>query len=173
MVQNWLRKRSKSGFVWVDGGDECNATSDAPTTKYAIDNWPRQILFSGYEIGDEIYVDRRATLESIPDDYLDCIWIKGPANDGHRFDLGDSCITFTAHADVTVFVGYDIQFLELMPEWLTEWTDTKDEITNNWGNSYRLFSRAFPKGKVVLGNNTTRVQPLKTMYIVLVKEVKK
>ena len=115
-------------------------------------------------------MDRPATFENIPANYLGATFIKGPANDGHRFDLGDSFITFTVNEDATVFVGYDKNYLELMPDWLKEWSDTKDEILNSWGISYRLYSKTFAKGQVVLGNNTTPILPVRLMYVVLVKE---
>ncbi len=122
------------------------------------------------KMGEKVYVDRTATFTNIPDQYLDYTFLIGPANDGHRFDLGDSFVTFTANEDVTVFVGYDKNYLELMPDWIEEWDDTKDEIQNSWGNSYRLYSKTFAKGEVVLGNNATPIQPLRLMYIVLVKK---
>ena len=123
------------------------------------------------ETGDKYYVDRSFTLKSIPGNYTDYMWIVSPANNGHRFDLGDSFITFMVNEDVSVFVGYDTRFIELMPNWLKEWKDTKDEITDNYDNSFRLYEKSFPKGKVVLGNNTTPIQPGRLMYIVLVKEL--
>jgi len=118
----------------------------------------------------KIYVDRTAVFESIPDCYVGSVFLQGPANDGHRYDLGDSFITFTADEDVTVFVGYDINYLELMPDWLKDWDNTKDEILNSWGNSYRLYSKTFAKGEIVLGNNTTQEKPVRLMYLILVKE---
>jgi hypothetical protein len=123
-----------------------------------------------FKKGDKVYVDRTTTFESIPDQYLDCTLVKGPANDGHRFDLGDTFITFTANKDITLFIGYDKNSLELMPDWLKEWSDTEDEILNSWGNSYRLYSKTFTQGEVILGNNTTEIKPLRLMYLILAKE---
>ena len=121
--------------------------------------------------GDNLYPDRPYRLKSIPENYLNYIWLISPANDGHRYDLGDSFITFAANNDVSIFIGYDKNYLHLMPGWLQEWTDTKDEINDDFGNSFHIFQKDFPKGKVVLGNNTTETQPLRLMYLILVKKL--
>ena len=47
------------GGVFPDGGTECNTTSSPINTKFAIDNWPRPILFSGLEIGSKIHTGSR------------------------------------------------------------------------------------------------------------------
>ena len=70
------------------------------------------------KMGNRIYTDRSFTLKSIPDKYLTYSWICGPANDGHRYDLGDAFITFTANEEVNVSIGYDNDYLQLMPDWL-------------------------------------------------------
>ncbi len=43
----------------VEGGRGTNITSDAPTTKFAFENWPRPILFTGTEIGSKILTGKR------------------------------------------------------------------------------------------------------------------
>jgi len=47
------------GGIFPDGGTECNTTSSPIQTKFAIDNWPRPILFSGMEIGSKIHSGSR------------------------------------------------------------------------------------------------------------------
>jgi len=47
------------GGIFPDGGTECNTTSSPIQTKFAIDNWPRPILFSGMEIGSKIHTGSR------------------------------------------------------------------------------------------------------------------
>ena len=127
---------------------------------------------SKLKTGDKIYADRPFILESISENYLDYTWIIGPANDGHRYDLGDTFLTFTANDNVTICIGYDKNYLHLMPGWLKEWSETKDEIKDNFGNSFQIFQKSFSKGEIVLGNNTTEIEPLRLMYLVLVKQTK-
>ena len=54
LVKKKVKKWVCMGGIFPDGGDECNATSDPLVTKYAIDHWPRPVLFSGFEIGNKI-----------------------------------------------------------------------------------------------------------------------
>jgi len=122
------------------------------------------------EPGDKIYVDRPFRLKDIKDKYLDYTWVVSPTNDGHRYDLGEQFISFKANKSVTVVVGYDKNFLELKPDWLKDWSDTKDEITDDAGGTFHLYKKVFPKGKIVLGNNTTDFKTLRLMYLILLKE---
>ena len=59
LVNKKVKKWVCMGGNFPEGGEECNTTSDAPTTKYAIDNWPRPILFCGYKIGAKINSGKR------------------------------------------------------------------------------------------------------------------
>ena len=51
--------------VWVcmggifPSGREANLINDGPAAKYAIEHWPTPIVFSGFEIGDEIMTGAR------------------------------------------------------------------------------------------------------------------
>ena len=120
--------------------------------------------------GDKLYPDRFFKLNEIPKEYQDYTWISTPANDGHRYDLGDNFVTFSASTNVTVFVGYANEFLNEVPAWLKEWEKTQDIISDNTGNSFRIFKKSFPKGKIVLGNNTTEDKSIRLMYLILVKK---
>ena len=121
-------------------------------------------------VGDKVYPDRPFKLQSIPGKYSDFTWISAPTNDGHRYDLGDNFISFFASTNVTVVVGYDNDFIELKPTWLNNWSDTGEEIVDDSGHSFHLFQNTFPRGKVILGNNTAKIKTLRLMYLILVKE---
>jgi hypothetical protein len=54
---------------------------------------------------------------------------------------------------------------------LNDWSDTEDEITDDAGNTFRLYKKTFPKGKIIVGNNTTDFETLRLMYLILVKAV--
>ena len=121
-------------------------------------------------MGDRIYPDRPFLLQNLPEEYKDYVWVKAPTNDGHRYDLGDKFISFNVNAPVKVVVGYDQRFIEMMTAWLKNWTDANEEITDDAGDSFHLYQKSFPKGEIVLGNNTSEDKSLRLMYLILVKE---
>ena len=140
------------------------------TDIYAASGCSNSFKIKKMEIGDKIYVDRPFKLNSIEDTYLDYTWIVNPTNDGHRYDLGDQFISFTASSNVNVLVGYHKKFLGVKPDWLNDWSDTNNEITDDAGDVFRLYKKTFPKGEIVLGNNATDFDTLRLMYLILVQE---
>ncbi len=83
---------------------------------------------------------------------------------------GASFLRFTTSRPVTVYVGYDTR--TPLPMWLSDWTDTGDELimaddnARYWPHlNLRLFKRGFPKGLVELGGNGGAG----SMYVILLE----
>jgi hypothetical protein len=53
------------GGGFPSSGGEFNFNNDAEATKYSVENWPKPILFSGYEIGAPIRTGAKLALTSI------------------------------------------------------------------------------------------------------------
>lgn len=129
------------------------------------------IAIENLKENDKFYADRNRTLKYIPTKYNDCIWFVSPLRSTTgRYYLGEKFVSFKVSSDVNVYVGYDEWFLELLPEWLKDWEDTGDEISDNKDRKFRVFKKAFKKGNVVLGNLTTKEDPYRLMYLILVEE---
>ncbi len=62
LVNKKVKRWVCMGGIFPEGGTECNATSAPIATKFAIDNWPRPILFSGFEIGNKIETGKKLAL---------------------------------------------------------------------------------------------------------------
>ncbi|MBN2007868.1 hypothetical protein JW960_00825 [candidate division KSB1 bacterium] len=73
---------------------------------------------------------------------------------------------FKVNKSVTVYVAYDWQ-ASAIPPWLNNWTRETDKLyTSDPNVTYRLFSRQFPAGEIVLGENISR--DVRQMYTVIV-----
>ncbi|MBN2410710.1 nucleoside hydrolase [candidate division KSB1 bacterium] len=63
LVKNKVKSLSVMGGRYPQG-QESNFCVDAEATKFVVSEWPTPVMFSGYEIGEEILTGPRLTLET-------------------------------------------------------------------------------------------------------------
>jgi len=121
------------------------------------------------EVGDVYYVDRTYTLNSIPTELAESVWMMTANN-----DVGNSSatyITFDLDRAATVYIAYDAG-AAATPNWMSSYTDTGLILgtTDPFSPSLRLFSRSFSAGSVSLGGNSaTGASGSNSNYLIIVK----
>lgn len=110
---------------------------------------------SDYELSvlnseSNLYVDRDYTVSRFPEELNDAIQIKTANSD--KASTGTQHLQFELQGEATVYVAYDKR-IEEIPEWLSEWTATGDQIVDSRSNVYRLYSREASTGNVSIGGN--------------------
>ncbi len=113
--------------------------------------------------GSKYYVDRPTTIADVPLPYQGAIWIKTANSD--KSSAKSPFLTFDIDEDAEIYVGHDFRIFP-KPAWLNSWKNTRDDIADSSGVIFRLYKKAFPAGKVVLGPN---VGSGANMYVVLVQ----
>ena len=64
LVNKKVKRWVCMGGGFPSTGGEFNFNRDAAATKYAVENWPKPIMFSGFEIGSPIYTGAKLALTS-------------------------------------------------------------------------------------------------------------
>ena len=62
LVEKKVKRWSCMGGGFPSSGGEFNFNRDAAATKYAVENWPKPVLFSGFEIGAPIQTGAKLAL---------------------------------------------------------------------------------------------------------------
>jgi predicted amidohydrolase len=114
--------------------------------------------------GVQYYIDRTYTIATIPVAYDGLTLIK-TANDDKK-NITNPFLTFKVNQSVSVYVGYDTR-ITTKPTWLSEFTNTGDEVIDNAGIRFVLYKKNYSAGTVSLGGNEGISDS--NMYIVLVK----
>ncbi len=152
------------------GNDKLQSThlgnDDKLQIEILLDN-PKYIL-KKFNAGDKAFIDRPYTYSSVLSEMYSNYCALQTAMDDKR-ERNKDFIQFTTSVPVTVYVGYDMRSSQ--PLWLSDWTDTKDDIiledkdARYWDSlKLRLFKKSFPEGLVKLGAN----EGAGSMYIVLI-----
>lgn len=104
----------------------------------------------GLAVDDPVFSDRDVTFATIPEAFLGAEHIITPCDaKGVNADLA----TFTAGSDMTVYVGLDTRVAPI-PDWLSDWTDTKQQLINSKDVAFNLYAKEVSKGETVtLGKN--------------------
>lgn len=101
-------------------------------------------------VGDLVFGDRDVTFTTIPDALIGAEHILTPCDaKGIEADLA----AFTSGADMTVYIGIDSR-VNPVPDWLSDWNNTEQQLINNKNASFNLYARNVSKGEeVTLGKN--------------------
>jgi hypothetical protein len=119
---------------------------------------------SNLRSGDRQYGDRAYVFTSIPASLQGSDWIQ-TANDSKRYTR-TTLATFKVNADSHVYVAFNDRIAR--PAWLSSWTDTGMDITNDERipKTFSLFKKSFPAGSTVsLGNNNNTSNGLYTIIV--------
>ena len=108
------------------------------------------VLDGGLSTGQLVYTDRAYTFTSIPAWLVGATYIR-TANDD-KFQADENFLTFSISRDAMGYVAYDTR-ATLLPDWLSAWTDTGEEVLGTTDVSLRIYTVLFPAGAVSLGGN--------------------
>lgn len=126
-------------------------------------DWSIQI---NIQPGNQQYGDRTFVLASVPSSVAGSDWVR-TANDSKAY-TGNPLVTFKVTRDAYVYVAHRDDITG-KPSWMTGWTDTGEDITNNESpvKVFSLFRKSFSVNSMVsLGNNGSTSLG---MYMVIVK----
>ncbi|MFD0675692.1 MULTISPECIES: hypothetical protein [unclassified Paenibacillus] len=123
-------------------------------------NWSIQ---TNVQSGDTQYGDRTYTFNAVPASVAGSDWIR-TANDSKSY-TGTTLVTFKVNAAADVYVAHNDSIIP-KPSWLSGWTDTNEDITNNQNNTYSLYKMSFSSGSTVsLGNNGNTSTAVYTIFV--------
>ena len=119
--------------------------------------------------GSQVFGDRTLTAVDVPANLTGTEYIRTACDSKiYEKDLG----TFTANADITVYVAIDSRVVPVLPEWLSDWEKTDNTLTAETDLSYVLYKQNFKSGETVtLGKNGGNGN--NTNYLVFVKPEEK
>jgi lysophospholipase L1-like esterase len=120
------------------------------------------------EIGDVYYVDRSYTLNGIPAELADGVWVI-TANDDSG-STSASYITFNLDRAATVYIAYDAG-ASATPNWMSAYTDTGLILgtADPFSPALKLYSHSYAAGPVTLGGNmATGASGANSTYIAIV-----
>lgn len=98
-----------------------------------------------------MFGDRDITAVNLPANLVGAETIK-TACDSKMYtnDLG----SFTAGADITVYIAMDSRVVPILPEWLGNWEKTDETITATGDLTFEIYKKNFNSGEAVtLGKN--------------------
>ena len=146
-------KRDGTGMRTKTVGSPEDLISDVDPSTYALDLT---------ESGEDLYIDRDYTLESIPPSFQDWAFIQ-TANDD-KFVEDESAVTFDLDEAATVALAYDKRGTSL-PNWLDGWTDTGKTLGTT-DVDRDIYTRVFEAGEVALGGNMSGgAEGAESMYL--------
>ncbi len=100
--------------------------------------------------GDLVFGDRPVTYEMIPGFLIGADYIRTAA-DSKNYE--GTLASFTAGTDMNAYVCMDDRVSPL-PEWLSDWNDTGEDLFNSNDVSYSIYQSSFEQGETVtLGEN--------------------
>ncbi len=118
---------------------------------YDTENGSDWSIYNNTGSGSLMFGDRDITAVNFPANLVGAETIK-TACDSKMYtnDLG----TFTAGADITVYIAMDTRVVSLLPEWLESWNKTDINMTSNNNLTFEFYKKDFKSGETVtLGMN--------------------
>lgn len=128
-------------------------------------------IYESFDKDAVIFGDRDITATSVPENLVGAEAVR-TACDSKMFasDLG----TFTAGADITVYIAVDSRVVPVLPDWLGDWEKADGTITATSDLTYELYKKNFNSGETVTlgmnggnGNNTNYLVFAKNKEIIL------
>lgn len=121
------------------------------------------------EVGDVYYVDRTYTLNGIPAELSDGVWVMTANSDAGNTSA--SYISFNLDRAATVYIAYDAG-AAARPSWMNTYADTGLLLgtTDPFSPTLKLYSRSYTTGSVSLGGNMAAgASGSNSNYLVIVK----
>ena len=169
----------KNPFTFRIAGIVALSPTSTPTPRPTVTPIPSLSLTNlsrnGYatdqlQVGKLLYTDRTYIFTSpIPRIVSNQIYIR-TSNADKDTTTPASFLSFDANQNVIVYIGID-QRITTIPTWLKSWTKSYEQLkTTDLGSTPRiLYSKIFPKGKVILGPNRDISMPKGvSMYTVVI-----
>jgi hypothetical protein len=119
--------------------------------------------------GIKYFVDRSDKIKSYPSSLTEGLLIM-TANDDKSQTSADF-LSFTINKSANIYVAYDRRAKSL-PFWLSSFVGTGEriEVSGDSMGYFKLYRKAYPAGKVVLGGNlASGAKGARTNYIVIIK----
>ncbi|QMU27338.1 Kelch repeat-containing protein [Adhaeribacter radiodurans] len=162
--------------IYYSGGSRTNITFKSspvlPPTQSLIQNLKSNTggvySFGELVVGTTIYTDQTYQIKSLPDDLNHSLFIKTPDKDKSLSE--QEVFSFDITKGSTLYIAYDSK-ATVLPAWLNEWQKLPDTIstTNPIDDTYQLYSKSFPAGKVILsGNMATPAAGVNSNYYVII-----
>jgi hypothetical protein len=105
---------------------------------------------SVFQPNGNCYVDRNYTVTQAPEILNGAVQILTENKD--KLSNGKSFLSFELNLDATIFVAFD-KNISKIPDWLSGWAVTGDQVVNSRSCVYQLYSKATTGGKIHLGGN--------------------
>jgi hypothetical protein len=120
--------------------------------------------------GKRQYQDRPFTLTTIPASFENLPYLRSLCDD--KRTSGPDLVAFESDRDVTVYIAHDTR-ISKRPDWMAGFTDTGESLTAQHGAQqvFRIWSKAFPTGRIALGGNIDASERGASfgMYLVIVR----
>jgi len=147
--------------IWVSNVKDCaaapNIMKQSIPIKYMISsglslsNVNREAYrLNLFNKGNLCYIDRDYTIDQAPEILRGTIQIV-TANDD-KCSNDDGFLMFELNQDATIYIAYDNRISNI-PDWLSKWKPTGEQIINSRLNVFDLYSKTFRRGRVILGGN--------------------
>ena len=160
----------------VDDGTEINSGSnplipDNNNTGYgeleilnlsAVSGKNYEVISSGVQIGDLVYVDRNYTIQGLPAFLENAIYVQTANND--KQSDGNDFLSFLTTKDVVVYLAYDYR-IDLKPNWMADFSITGTQVITS-DTIFDVYYKYYPAGTVTLGGNYgTSANSMYTLFI--------
>jgi hypothetical protein len=108
-----------------------------------------EVISSGVQIGDFVYVDRKYTIQGLPAFLENAIYVQTPNND--KRSGGNDFLSFLTTKDVVVYVAHDYR-IDPKPDWLADFSSTGTQVITS-DTIFDVYDKYYPAGTVTLGGN--------------------
>jgi len=120
-------------------------------------------------VGDQYYVDRIYTINSIPEEMNGCLWIKTANDDRDKKD--ENFFSFQLSEPAKIYIAYDSRALNY-PNWLVNdfYRVGKPVGVSEYADKLDLWVKQCEPGVITLGANLADgAQGVESMYVVLIE----
>ncbi|MBN2089469.1 T9SS type A sorting domain-containing protein, partial [candidate division KSB1 bacterium] len=129
-------------------------------------------IVDSLDIGDKYFIDRAYKLTDLPKENQKLLWLMTANTDRWRTD--ERFLTFQVETNVRICIGYDSRALTV-PYWLEQNFKKTNQViqVSDLSHQYNVWERIQPAGEIILGGNlSTGGNGAKSMYLVMVQEIK-
>jgi hypothetical protein len=160
----------------VDDGTEINSgsnplISDNNNTGYggleilnlsAVSGNYYEVISSGAQIGDLVYIDRKYTIQGLPVSLENAIYVQTANND--KQSDGNDFLSFLTTKDVVVYLAHDYR-IDPKPDWMADFSSSGTQVITS-DTRFDVYYKYYPAGTITLGGNYgTSANSMYTLFI--------